>query len=355
MSDMGNHVMPVTPVPHDDILENVAALMDERGLDVDDVAEAIGLGVDDFAAWLTGDRDISPSYLVPLAELLDVSVVALLEPDSRVAGDDVPDDGFVLGTRPFVRLRQYARMVEETISDPKLLELCRDHRMVSFDNPASAFTRAVNEYNEVVAGAIGVDDMSAGARGIVDLSDDEYEALVGTVENISSEMYDDDLRLTADLVAMYGRVLCSAPVEFALSLIDAQAMLVCVHDNIDAFAAPADGDWRRMLEANGWGDDDDDAGADDTIDVTDTDGDAGTEAVPECNANPATCMFGQPIAKDVAVDMADAVDADVIFADDDDDFIVEDLTGNRDDEPGEPVEGQMSFANDLFGDDGEPL
>ena len=84
--DKKSFPMTVNPVSDLDICRHVRNLMRKRHVMPEDCAEHIGADVDEFIGWLEGIGTIPPSYLVPLAEFLGVSVAALLIPDEVRGG-----------------------------------------------------------------------------------------------------------------------------------------------------------------------------------------------------------------------------------------------------------------------------
>lgn len=258
--DKKSFPMTVNPVSDLDICRHVCNLMRKRHVMFEDCAEHIGADVDEFVDWLNGLGTIPPSYLVPLAEFLGVSVTALLIPDTKSE-----EDCFPLDRRPMLRLRQYAYLAQEVSLDDSLMAVCRDAWKVEFENVAVPFTRDATLANKTVGEDCrdSVEDMlsaideqgvlSRRARSIVALADDEYNGLLAAVENTSSNIYHDEPRLGMNLTHEYEDVMSKVPAGWALRFLKRQAYLSYINARRDAFVAPCEnGDWMTTLIASGW-------------------------------------------------------------------------------------------------------
>lgn len=258
--DKKSFPMTVNPVSDLDICRHVRNLMRKRHVMPEDCAEHIGADVDEFVDWLNGIGTIPPSYLVPLAEFLGVSVAALLIPDTKSE-----EDCFPLDRRPMLRLRQYAYLAQEVSLDDNLMAVCRDAWKVEFENVAVPFTRDATLANKTVGEDCrdSVEDMLAAideqgvlsrrARSIVALADDEYNGLLAAVEDTSSNIYHDEPRLGMNLTHEYEDVMSKVPAGWALRFLKRQAYLSYINAHRDAFTAPSeDGDWMTTLIASGW-------------------------------------------------------------------------------------------------------
>lgn len=258
--DKKSFPMTVNPVSDLDICRHVCKLMRKRHVTFEDCAEHIGADVDEFVDWLNGLGTIPPSYLVPLAEFLGVSVAALLIPDTKSE-----EDCFPLDRRPMLRLRQYAYLAQEVSLDDNLMAVCRDAWKVEFENVAVPFTRDATLANKTVGEDCrdSVEDMlatideqgvlSRRARSIVALADDEYNGLLAAVEDTSSNIYHDEPRLGMNLTHEYDDVMSKVPAGWALRFLKRQAYLSYINARRDAFVAPCEnGDWMTTLIASGW-------------------------------------------------------------------------------------------------------
>jgi hypothetical protein len=258
--DKKSFPMTVNPVSDLDICRHVCNLMRKRHVTFEDCAEHIGADVDEFVDWLNGLGTIPPSYLVPLAEFLGVSVAALLIPDTKSE-----EDCFPLDRRPMLRLRQYAYLAQEVSLDDSLMAVCRDAWKVEFENVAIPFTRDVHAADSVVQANYGdhVEDalVDAVAKGVLShracstaaLADDEYDGLVNAVENTSLNVYCDKPCLGMNLTHEYEDVMSKVPAGWALRFLKRQAHLSYINAHRNAFAAPSeDGDWMTTLIASGW-------------------------------------------------------------------------------------------------------
>lgn len=252
--------MTVNPVSDLDICRHVCNLMRKRHVTSEDCAEHIGADADEFVDWLNGLGTIPPSYLVPLAEFLGVSVAALLIPDTKSE-----EDCFPLDRRPMLRLRQYAYLAQEVSLDDSLMAVCRDAWKVEFENVAIPFTRDVHAADAVVQANYGdhVEDalVDAVTKGVLShracstaaLADDEYDGLVNAVENTSLNVYWDKPGLGMNLTHEYADVMSNVPAGWALRFLKRQAHLSYINAHRNAFAAPCeDGDWMTTLIASGW-------------------------------------------------------------------------------------------------------
>lgn len=257
--DKKSFPMTVNPVSDLDICRHVCNLMRKRHVTFEDCAEYIGADADEFADWLNGLGTIPPSYLVPLAEFLGVSVAALLIPDTKSE-----EDCFPLDRRPMLRLRQYAYLAQEVSLDDSLMAVCRDAWKVEFENVAIPFVRDAKLANEIAMKSDGnVEDalVDAVTKGVLShracstaaLADDEYDGLVNAVENTSLNVYCDKPGLGMNLTHEYADVMSNVPAGWALRFLKRQAHLSYINAHRNAFAAPCeDGDWMTMLIASGW-------------------------------------------------------------------------------------------------------
>lgn len=258
--DKKSFPMTVNPVSDLDICRHVCNLMRKRHVTFEDCAEHIGADVDEFVDWMNGLGTIPPSYLVPLAEFLGVSVAALLIPDTKSE-----EDCFPLDRRPMLRLRQYAYLAQEVSLDDNLMAVCRDAWKVEFENVAVPFTRDATLANKTIGEDCrdSVEDMLAAideqgvlsrrARSIVALADDEYNGLLAAVENTSSNIYHDEPRLGMNLTHEYDDAMSKVPAGWALRFLKRQAYLSYINARRDAFVAPCEnGDWMTTLIASGW-------------------------------------------------------------------------------------------------------
>ena len=251
--------MTVNPVSDLDICRHVCNLMRKRHVTFEDCAEHIGADVDEFVDWMDGLGTIPPSYLVPLAEFLGVSVAALLIPDTKSE-----EDCFPLDRRPMLRLRQYAYLAQEVSLDDSLMAVCRDAWKVEFENVAVPFVRDAKLANEIALKSDGnVDDalndavvqgvLTNRARSVAELADDEYDGLLDAVENTASNIYRDKPGLGMNLTHEYDDVMVKVPAGWALRFLKRQAYLSYINAHRDAFTAPSeDGDWMTTLIASGW-------------------------------------------------------------------------------------------------------
>lgn len=251
--------MTVNPVSDLDICRHVCNLMRKRHVTFEDCAEHIGADADEFVDWLNGLGTIPPSYLVPLAEFLGVSVAALLIPDTKSE-----EDCFPLDRRPMLRLRQYAYLAQEVSLDDSLMEVCRDAWKVEFENVAVPFVRDAKSANDIALKSDGnVDDalndavmqgvLTSRARSVAELADDEYDGLLDAVESTASNIYRDKPGLGMNLTHEYDDVMVKVPAGWALRFLKRQAYLSYINAHRDAFTAPSeDGDWMTTLIASGW-------------------------------------------------------------------------------------------------------
>lgn len=251
--------MTVNPVSDLDICRHVCNLMRKRHVTFEDCAEHIGADADEFVDWLNGLGTIPPSYLVPLAEFLGVSVAALLIPDTKSE-----EDCFPLDRRPMLRLRQYAYLAQEVSLDDSLMAVCRDAWKVEFENVAVPFVRDAKSANDVALKSDGnVDDalndavmqgvLTSRARSVAELADDEYDGLLDAVESTASNIYRDKPGLGMNLTHEYDDVMVKVPAGWALRFLKRQAYLSYINAHRDAFTAPSeDGDWMTTLIASGW-------------------------------------------------------------------------------------------------------
>lgn len=257
--DKKSFPMTVNPVSDLDICRHVCNLMRKRHVTFEDCAEHIGADVDEFVDWMDGLGTIPPSYLVPLAEFLGVSVAALLIPDTKSE-----EDCFPLDRRPMLRLRQYAYLAQEVSLDDSLMAVCRDAWKVEFENVAVPFVRDAKLANEIAMKSDGnVDDalndavtqgvLTNRARSVAELADDEYDGLLDAVENTASNIYRDKPGLGMNLTHEYDDVMVKVPAGWALRFLKRQAYLSYINAHRDAFTAPSeDGDWMTTLIASGW-------------------------------------------------------------------------------------------------------
>lgn len=257
--DKKSFPMTVNPVSDLDICRHVCNLMRKRHVTFEDCAEHIGADVDEFVDWLNGLGTIPPSYLVPLAEFLGVSVAALLIPDTKSE-----EDCFPLDRRPMLRLRQYAYLAQEVSLDDSLMAVCRDAWKVEFENVVVPFVRDAKLANEIAMKNDGnFDDalndavtqgvLTNRARSIAGLADDEYDGLLDAVENTASNIYRDKPGLGMNLTHEYDDVMAKVPAGWALRFLKRQAYLSYINAHRDAFTAPSeDGDWMTTLIASGW-------------------------------------------------------------------------------------------------------
>lgn len=257
--DKKSFPMTVNPVSDLDICRHVCNLMRKRHVTFEDCAEHIGADADEFFDWLNGIGTIPPSYLVPLAEFLGVSVAALLIPDTKSE-----EDCFPLDRRPMLRLRQYAYLAQEVSLDDSLMAVCRDAWKVEFENVVVPFVRDAKLANEIALKSDGnVDDalndavmqgvLTNRARSVAELADDEYDGLLDAVENTASNIYRDKPGLGMNLTHEYDDVMVKVPAGWALRFLKRQAYLSYINAHRDAFTAPSeDGDWMTTLIASGW-------------------------------------------------------------------------------------------------------
>ena len=258
--DKKSFPMTVNPVSDLDICRHVCNLMRKRHVTFEDCAEHIGADVDEFVDWLNGIGTIPPSYLVPLAEFLGVSVAALLIPDTKSE-----EDCFPLDRRPMLRLRQYAYLAQEVSLDDSLMAVCLYAWKVEFENVGISFIRDVHAADSVVQANYGdhVEDalVDAVAKGVLSyracstaaLADDEYDGLVTALENTSLNVYCGEPCLGMDLTHEYADVMSNVPDGWALRFLKRQAHLSYINAHRNAFAAPCkDGDWMTTLIASGW-------------------------------------------------------------------------------------------------------
>lgn len=257
--DKKSFPMTVNPVSDLDICRHACNLMRKRHVTFEDCAEHIGADADEFFDWLNGIGTIPPSYLVPLAEFLGVSVAALLIPDTKSE-----EDCFPLDRRPMLRLRQYAYLAQEVSLDDSLMAVCRDAWKVEFENVAVPFVRDAKLANEIALKSDGdVDDalndavmqgvLTSRARSVAELADDEYDGLLDAVENTASNIYRGKPGLGMNLTHEYDDVMVKVPAGWALRFLERQAYLSYINAHRDAFTAPSeDGDWMTTLIASGW-------------------------------------------------------------------------------------------------------
>lgn len=257
--DKKSFPMTVNPVSDLDICRHACNLMRKRHVTFEDCAEHIGVDADEFFDWLNGIGTIPPSYLVPLAEFLGVSVAALLIPDTKSE-----EDCFPLDRRPMLRLRQYAYLAQEVSLDDSLMAVCRDAWKVEFENVVVPFVRDAKLANEIALKSDGnVDDalndavtqgvLTIRARSVAELADDEYDGLLDAVENTASNIYLGKPGLGMNLTHEYDDVMVKVPAGWALRFLKRQAYLSYINAHRDAFTAPSeDGDWMTTLIASGW-------------------------------------------------------------------------------------------------------
>lgn len=332
--DKKSFPMTVNPVSDLDICRHVCNLMRKRHVTFEDCAEHIGADADEFVDWLNGLGTIPPSYLVPLAEFLGVSVAALLIPDTKSE-----EDCFPLDRRPMLRLRQYAYLAQEVSLDDSLMAVCRDAWKVEFENVAVPFVRDAKSANDIAMKSDGnFDDalndavmqgvLTSRARSVAELADDEYDGLLDAVENTASNIYLGKPGLGMNLTHEYDDVMAKVPAGWALRFLKRQAYLSYINAHRDAFTAPSeDGDWMTTLIASGWHPvandfdcgcatdepalvyDDDDVPVDDTYETAV--GDFGEDVLAgDTYETDAVCDFDVPVDDTDAVDETAARDFD---------------------------------------------
>lgn len=258
--DKKSFPMTVNPVSDLDICRHVCNLMRKRHVTFEDCAEHIGADADEFVDWLNGLGTIPPSYLVPLAEFLGVSVAALLIPDTKSE-----EDCFPLDRRPMLRLRQYAYLAQEVSLDDSLMAVCRDAWKVKFENVVVPFVHDAKSANDIaqkgfdgnfddmLADAVAQGVLSRRARSIAELADDEYDGLLDAVEDTASNIYRNEPGLGMNLTREYDDVMSKVPAGWALRFLERQAHLSYINAHRNAFVAPCeDGDWMTTLIASGW-------------------------------------------------------------------------------------------------------
>ena len=249
--------MAVDVVSDAEVYVNIRNLLRKRHSSADELAEYLSVSPEDVRGWLGGETEIPPSYLVPTAEFLDVSVTALLMPDTR----HFDDEGFPLDARPMWRVREFLRMSQEVLADDRFRRLCAAYGDVVQENMAIRLTRDAKAAN--AAASKGEEPVTGGAASLMDMDDDAYNALMDHVDAVCAEVFEDKPELKFDFIALYEKLMgvCGST-GFAAGVLRKQAQMSHVNENGALYLAP-ESDWTIPLIASGYAPSD----FDDTDDV----------------------------------------------------------------------------------------
>lgn len=236
--------MSVNTASDAEIRQNILDLIKERGITLAECADRIRVDPRELAAWLEDGNSVPLSYLYPLAECLNVSLVELLVPNTNVKAGD-----YLLDMAPLMRLRQLARLLDETRQSESLQRCCFVNgnygRKIHFENPYITWQKD----NEATGCSL---ELNPRTRSCIEMPFEEAGVFVDALAELSKKFYLKCADFNMDLGDIYRDFFVDKTFDFLNEFLVGQTICSYLMEHELACVAPAeDGDWNDMFIALG--------------------------------------------------------------------------------------------------------
>lgn len=236
--------MSVNTASDAEIRQNILDLIKERGITLAECADRIHVDPRELAAWLEDGNSVPLSYLYPLAECLNVSLVELLVPNTNVKAGD-----YLLDMAPLMRLRQLARLLSETRQSESLRRCCFVNgnygRKIHFENPYITWRKD----NEATGCSL---ELSPRTRSCIEMPFEEAGVFVDALAQLSKKFYLTCPDFNMDLGDIYRDFFENKTFDSVNEFLVGQTICSYLMEHELACVAPdEDGDWNDMFIALG--------------------------------------------------------------------------------------------------------